>query len=163
MSKRAHLIPVRCFERSHGAVWQWTNRLADSDLNPSLAMPARVAIDETAAKINGEWNWRYAAVDLDSLYLPDITVFSHHDTDPAAAFLHRLTEKYGLADADYLVNARGYRTTLSIRTKRSGQTRRPKPHQKWFQTGLMRIDRFHSFWRDSQASAKRWLRRFRHY
>jgi transposase-like protein len=130
MSKRAHLIPVRCVERSHGAVWQWTNRLADSDLNPSLAMPARVAIDETAAKINGEWNWRYAAVDLDSLYLPDITVFSHHDTDPAAAFLHRLTEKYGLADADYLVNARGYRTTLSIRTKRSDQTRRPKPHRK---------------------------------
>ena len=25
------------------------------------------------------------------------------------------------------------------------------------------VDRFHSFWRGSQASAKRWLRRFRHY
>lgn len=27
----------------------------------------------------------------------------------------------------------------------------------------MRIDRFHSVWWGSQASAKRWLQRFRHY
>jgi len=26
----------------------------------------------------------------------------------------------------------------------------------------MRIDRFHLFWRGSQVSARRWLRRFRH-
>ncbi len=32
-----------------------------------------------------------------------------------------------------------------------------------FQAVTMRIDRFHSFWRGSQSSAKRWLRRFRHY
>jgi transposase InsO family protein len=27
----------------------------------------------------------------------------------------------------------------------------------------MRIDRFHSFWRGNPASARRWLRRFRHH
>jgi len=27
----------------------------------------------------------------------------------------------------------------------------------------MRIDRFHSFWRDSHSSAKQWLQRFRHH
>jgi transposase InsO family protein len=27
----------------------------------------------------------------------------------------------------------------------------------------MRIDRFHSFWGGSQASARRWLRRFRYH
>jgi transposase-like protein len=35
--------------------------------------------------------------------------------------------------------------------------------EKWFQTVAMRIDRFHSFWRGSQASARRWLRRFRYH
>jgi len=35
--------------------------------------------------------------------------------------------------------------------------------EKWFQTISMRIDRFHSFWRGSQVSAKRCIRRFRHY
>jgi len=55
----------------------------------------------------------YAAVDLDALYLLDCTVFSHHGTDPAAAFLHRLSEKYDLAETDFLVDAYGYRAPLS--------------------------------------------------
>jgi transposase InsO family protein len=35
--------------------------------------------------------------------------------------------------------------------------------EKWFQTVTMRIDRFHTFWRGSQSSARQWLRRFRHH
>ena len=35
--------------------------------------------------------------------------------------------------------------------------------EKWFQTVTMRIDRFHSFWRGSPASAWCWLRRFNHH
>jgi len=35
--------------------------------------------------------------------------------------------------------------------------------ERWFQTVAMRINRFHSFSRSSQSSAKRWLRRFRDY
>jgi transposase InsO family protein len=38
-----------------------------------------------------------------------------------------------------------------------------KSHERPYQTVTMRIDRFHSFWRGSQASARRWLRRFRHH
>ncbi len=77
------------------------------------ALPARVTVDEAAVKLDGEWNWLYAAVDLDSLYLLECTIFSRHGTDPAAAFLHRLNEKYDLADKDFLVDAYGYWTALS--------------------------------------------------
>ncbi len=31
--------------------------------NPPTAKPSRVAVDETAVKINGEWSWVYAAID----------------------------------------------------------------------------------------------------
>lgn len=41
-------------ERSHGAVWNWVHRLADSGRDPPEAQPKRVAVDEAAVKINGE-------------------------------------------------------------------------------------------------------------
>ena len=80
------------------------------------------------------------------------------------AFLHRLTEKHDVAEAEFLVDAGGYLTALA-RHELSGQLNyTTRNHiEKWFQTVAMRIDRFHSFWRGSQASAKRWLWRFRHY
>ncbi|ELY30079.1 transposase, partial [Haloferax volcanii DS2] len=53
-------------ERSHQAVWQWVHRLADSSHNPPEAKPKRIAVDETAVKINGEWSWLYAAIDIET-------------------------------------------------------------------------------------------------
>ncbi len=41
-------------ERSHQAIWQWVHQVADSVSDPPEAKPKRVAIDETAVKINGE-------------------------------------------------------------------------------------------------------------
>jgi hypothetical protein len=38
-----------------------------------------------------------------------------------------------------------------------------RKYRKWFQTATMRIDRFHTYWRGSQSSARQWLRRFRHH
>jgi transposase-like protein len=80
------------------------------------------------------------------------------------AFLHRLTEKHDVTDAEFLVDAGGYLTAL-FRHDLSGRLEyRERNHiEKWFQTVAMRIDRFHSFWRGSQASARRWLQRFRHH
>jgi hypothetical protein len=40
--------------RSHGAVWNWVHQVADSVPDPPEAQPKRVAVDETAVKINGE-------------------------------------------------------------------------------------------------------------
>ena len=91
-------------------------------------------------------------------------VYSRRGTDPAAAFLHRLTEKHNVSETEFLVDAGGYLTALA-RHELSGQLNYTHRNhiEKWFQTVTMRIDRFHSFWRGSQSSAKRWLRRFRHY
>jgi len=48
-------------QRSHQVIFQWVHRVADSVPDPPEAKPKRVAVDETAVKINGEWSWLYAA------------------------------------------------------------------------------------------------------
>ena len=79
----------------------------------------RVAVDETAVKINGEWSWLYAAIDLDTKLILGVDLFGTHGTDPAAAFLHRLSEKHDLRGR---VSRRWLRLSdcpCSIRTERS--------------------------------------------
>jgi putative transposase len=91
-------------------------------------------------------------------------VFSRRGADPAAAFLHRLTENHDVADAEFPVDAGGYLTALSRHDLSGRLDYRVRNHiENWVQTVTMRIDRFHSFWRGSQSSTKQWLRRFRHH
>ena len=67
-------------------------------------------------------------------------------SDPAAAFLHRLTEKYDVSDTEFLVDAVGYLTALACPDLRGGLNYNERNFiEKWFQTVVMRIDRFHSF------------------
>jgi len=96
--------------------------------------------------------------------LLEVDVFSRRGTDPAAAFLHQLTEKHDPAETVFLVDAGGYLTALA-RHELSGQLDYLERNhiEKWFQTVTMRIDRFHSVWQGSQSSAKQWLQRFRHH
>ncbi len=77
------------------------------------AKPSRVANDETAVKINGDWSWVNAAIDLDSRLVLDVAVFGRRGTDPAAAFVHGLAEKHNLSEAVFLVDGYGYLTALS--------------------------------------------------
>jgi transposase-like protein len=151
-------------DRSHGAIWNWTHTLSEAQSDPPTAEPSRVAVDEKQTEVDGEKKWLYAAVDTDSKLLLEIDVFSRRGTDPAAAFLHRLTEHHEVSDTEFLVDAGGYLTALA-RRELSGQLNdSDRNHiEKWFQTVAMRIDRFHSVWRGSHASARRWLRRFRHH
>jgi transposase-like protein len=150
-------------DRSHGAVWNWTHRLAEEQADPPTVEPPRVAVDETQIEVDGEEKWVYAAIDTDSKLLLEIDVVSRRGTDPAAAFLHRLTEKHEVDNTEFLVDGAGYLTALA-RHDLSGHLNYHSRNyiEKWFQTVSMRIDRFHSFWRGSPASARRWLRRFRH-
>ncbi|ELY63025.1 transposase [Natronococcus jeotgali DSM 18795] len=85
------------------------HRLADSGCDPPEARPERVAVDETAVKINGEWSWLYAAIDTETKLILDVALFGRHGTDSAAAFLHRLDEKYDLSD---LVSRAEYRARI---------------------------------------------------
>jgi len=89
------------------------NRLADSVPDPRRAKPSRVAVDETAVKVNGEWSWLYATIDLDTKLILDAQLFGRHGTGPAAAFLLGLREKHDLFEAVFLVDQFGYRTVLA--------------------------------------------------
>ncbi|QRV17817.1 IS6 family transposase (plasmid) [Haloterrigena salifodinae] len=151
-------------ERSHQAIWHWVHRLADSVPDPPTAKPSRVAVDETAVKINGDRSWMYAAIDLDTKLILDVELFGRRGTDPAAAFLHGLTEKHDLSDAEFLVDGYGYLTALS-RLGLSGHLDYvDRNHiEKWFHTLKMRIDRFHNSWVGSRASTREWIEQFVHY
>jgi len=100
-------------QRSHQAIFQWVHRVADSVHDPPEAQPKRVAADETAVKINGEWSWLYAAIDLDTKLILGVDLFGRHGTDPAAAFLHGLSEKHDLSEAVFLVDDFSYQTALA--------------------------------------------------
>ena len=80
-------------------------------------------------------------------------MYSCRGTDPAAAFLHRLTEKHDVADTEFLVDSGGYLTALFCQ-ELSGQLNYTEWNhiEKWFQTVTMLIDRFHTFWRGSRQA-----------
>jgi putative transposase len=151
-------------ERSHQAIFQWVHRLADSVSDPPTAQPSRVAVDETAVKINGEWSWLYAAIDIDTKLLLDVQLFKRHGTDPAAAFLHGVVEKHDCEDTVFLVDQFGYRTALS-RLGLSGRVDYADRNliEKWFHTLKMRVDRFHNSWVGSRLSVRQCLALFAHY
>ncbi len=132
-------------DRSHDAVWNWIQTLSEAQSDPPTAEPSRVVVDEKQITVDGEKRWLYVAVDTDSKLLLEIDVIGRGGTDPAAAFLHRLTEKHNVAETEFFVDAGGYLTALA-RQKLSGQLDyRTRNHvEKWFQTVTMRIDRFRS-------------------
>jgi len=70
-------------QRSHQAIFQWVHQVADSVPDPPEAKPKQVAVDETAVKINGEWSWLYAAIDLDTKLILGVNLFGSHGTDPS--------------------------------------------------------------------------------
>ena len=84
--------------------------------------------------------------------------------DPAAAFLHHLTEKYDLANTEFLVDAYGYRTALA-RLGLSGRVEySDRNHiEKWFHTFKMHSDRFHTSWVGSRTAVTEWCQQFRRY
>jgi len=151
-------------ERSHQAIWQWVHQVADSIPDPPEVKPKRVAVDETAVKINGELCWLYAAIDLESKLILDAELLGRHGTDPAAAFLHRLAEKHDLSETVFLVDGFGYQTALArlgLRGRRDYTDR--NLIEKWFQTLKQRIDRFYHSWVGSRRSVRQWIEQLVHY
>jgi len=98
----------------------------------------------------------YAAIDTKSELPLEIDVYSRRGTDPAAAFLHRLTANHDASETEFLVDAGDYLTVL-VRHELSSQLKYTERNhlKKWLRTINMQINRFHSFWRGSQASARR--------
>jgi transposase-like protein len=130
----------------------------------SSAQPTQVAVDETAVKINGEWSWVYAAIDLDSKVLLGVDLFERRGTDPATEFLRQLSEKHDLSATEFLVDGYGYLTAL-FRLDLSGHLNCVDRNliETWFHTLTMRVDRFHNSWVGSQAAVAQWLAQFVYY
>ena len=114
--------------------------------------------------VEGEARWLYPATDTESKCILKVDVYRWRGTDPAAAFLHRLTEVHDLDNAEFLVDGVGYLTALARHNLRGHLDYNDRNYiEKWFQTVTMRIDRFHSIWMGSSASARRWLNQFKYY
>jgi len=127
----------------------------NSSVTRSYGESSRAAVNERQIEVDGEIKWLHAAIDTDSRLLLEIDVFSRRGVSPAAAFLHRLTENHETSDTDFLVGG-GYLTALARHESSGHLNYSTLSHiKKWFQTVSMRIDRFHSFWRGSPASARR--------
>ncbi|QGA81366.1 integrase core domain-containing protein [Halomicrobium sp. LC1Hm] len=128
------LLELLGIDRSHGAVWNWVQTLSEAQSDPpTFTRPSLVQPIRNLRSLR-------------------------------TAFLHRLTEKHDLADTGFLVDAGGYLTALARHELSGRLDYRTRNHiEKWFQTVTMRIDRFHTYWRGSQSSARQWLQRFRHH
>jgi putative transposase len=142
-------------KQTHQAIFQWVYRLADSVSDPPSATPSRVAVDETAVKINRGWSWVYAAIDIETKLLLGIDVFDRYGTDQATTFFAELDEKHDLSDATFLVNGFDYRTSL-FQIGLGGQLNYTDRNliEKWFHTIKMKIDRFHTSWVGSRSSVQ---------
>jgi len=55
----------------------------------------------------------YTAIDIDTKLILRVDLFGRHGTDPAAAFLHGLSEKHDLSEAVFLVDGFDYQTALA--------------------------------------------------
>jgi transposase-like protein len=75
LRETAAILELVGVERTHGAVWSWVHRLADSVGDPPSTASTRVAADETAVRISGRLSWVYAAINLETKMLLDVAVF----------------------------------------------------------------------------------------
>ncbi|ELZ98041.1 transposase [Haloferax mucosum ATCC BAA-1512] len=130
--------------------------MCDSVSGPPKATQRRTAVDETAVKINGEWSWLYAAIDLNTKVILDVALFKRHGTDPAAAFLHGVCEKHDCSETMFLADDFGHRTAFS-RLGLNGPVDDTDRNliEKWSRTFKMRANRFHNSWVGSRLSVRK--------
>lgn len=77
-----------------------------------LGVDGAVAVDQTQIEVDREEKWLYAAIDTDSKPYWKSRCSAARDR-PAAASLHRLTEKHKVSETEFLVDSTGYLTALS--------------------------------------------------
>jgi putative transposase len=60
--------------------------------------------------VNGEQSCVYVAIDVHIKLVFDVALFKRHGTNPAAVFLHGVTEKHDCSEAVSLIDIFCYRT-----------------------------------------------------
>lgn len=112
-----------------------------------------VAVNEKQIEVDGEKKWVSDAIGTESQLLLEIDVFSCHWTNPAMAFLYRLTENHELDETEFLVDVGGYLPALVRRELSSQRNDTDRTYvETRFQTVSPQIDRFRSCRESSQRS-----------
>ena len=101
---------------------------------------------------------------MDSKLLLGVRVSRWRGTRPTSAFLSELKDRHDFSKTEFLVDGMGYLTALA-QNNLGGHLDYVTRNliEKWFQTLTMRVERFHITWMGGRASARRWLRLFRHH
>jgi putative transposase len=94
------------------------------------AQPKRVAVDETAVKINGAWSWLYAAIDTDTKLILDVALFGRHGAGPAVAFCRNSKRNMVSLRPSFSSIDSTIGLPFFIRVERLSQLYRPKPDRK---------------------------------
>lgn len=145
--------------RARSTVHNWVQK---SNLEPEGGRdPAKVALDETVVKVNGERYWLYGAVDPETNIILHIRLFSTRNTVTTKIFLRELAEKHDVDDSEFLVDgapwlqAGLFELGMHFRHETFGER---NPVERIFQEIKRRTDQFYNtFSRASPESAENWL------
>jgi transposase-like protein len=88
--------------RARSTVHNWVQK---ADLKPRGGRePAKIALDETVVKVNGERHWLFAAVEPDTNVILHLRVFSLRNLGATKQFLRELREKHDIENAEFFVD-----------------------------------------------------------
>jgi len=80
------VLPWLGVDRCYQAVWNWKEKLAQTQSDPPTATPSRVAVDEKQIEVDGEKKWLYAAIDTDSKLVLEVDVSAAAGQIPRRCF-----------------------------------------------------------------------------
>ncbi|MFB6138592.1 MAG: IS6 family transposase [Halobacteriaceae archaeon] len=95
---------LECFgvNRVRSTVHNWVQK---ADLEPADGRdPAKIALDETVVKLEGERYWLFAAVDPETNVILHSGLYSHRNLGATKMFLRELDEKHDLDETEFFVD-----------------------------------------------------------
>ena len=102
LSKTVSVLDSFGVSRARSTIHNWVQK---ADLEPRSGRdPAKVALDDTVVKINGEQFWLVAAVELDTNVILHVRLYPSRNTALTKMFLRELTEKHAIDDAEFFVD-----------------------------------------------------------
>lgn len=129
-----------------------------------MADPAKVALDETVVKVDGDRFWLYAAVDPDTNVILHVGLYPTRTTALTKMFLRELAEKHDVEDAEFFVDgapwlqAGLFELGMHFRHETHGER---NPVERVFQEVKRRTKQFYNtFSHADPETAETWLLAF---
>ncbi len=102
LAKTVSILDNFGVDRCRSAVHYWVKH---ADLEPRAGRsPAKIALDETVVKIDGESHWLFAAVDPETNVILHVGVYTARTTVSTKWFLNELQEKHDIDNAEFFVD-----------------------------------------------------------